>query len=153
MEEDQKANGGYFDTREKGLAPPLVTTKFITRDFGNASPRFIRSTMYYVPATDDMRKQSGVPFGVVISPLGKNQENNNSLQINYFHILRFHFSNIAKLGADEIEPPVTDFGPSGPVRCMRCKAYMCSLMQFIDGGRRFQCPFCKGKEETCLKKI
>ena len=69
------------------------------------------------------------------------------------HILIIHFSNIAKLGADEIEPPVTDFGPSGPVRCMRCKAYMCSLMQFIDGGRRFQCPFCKGKEETCLKKI
>merc|ERR1711899_485144 len=123
MEEDQKANGGYFDTREKGLAPPLVTTKFITRDFGNASPRFIRSTMYYVPATDDMRKQSGVPFGVVISPL-------------------------AKLGADEIEPPVTDFGPSGPVRCMRCKAYMCSLMQFIDGGRRFQCPFCKATTEV-----
>jgi len=123
MEEDQKANGGYFDTREKGLAPPLVTTKFVTRDFGNASPRFIRSTMYYVPATDDMRKQSGVPFGVVISPL-------------------------AKVAADEIEPPVTDFGPSGPVRCMRCKAYMCSLMQFIDGGRRFQCVFCKATTEV-----
>ena len=154
MEEDQKANGGYFDTREKGLAPPLVTTKFITRDFGNASPRFIRSTMYYVPATDDMRKQSGVPFGVVISPLGKKRI--KKIMIAYkliIHILMIHFSNIAKLGADEIEPPVTDFGPSGPVRCMRCKAYMCSLMQFIDGGRRFQCPFCKGKEETCLKKI
>ena len=65
MDEDQRANGGYFDTREKGQAPPLVTTKFITRDFGNASPRFIRSTMYYVPATDDMRKQTGVPFGIV----------------------------------------------------------------------------------------
>ena len=41
---------------------------------------------------------------------------------------------MAKVGKDEIEPPVTDFGPSGPVRCIRCKAYMCSLMQFIDGG-------------------
>ena len=88
MDEDQRANGGYFDTREKGQAPPLVTTKFITRDFGNASPRFIRSTMYYVPATDDMRKQTGVPFGIVLSPL-------------------------AKVAADEIEPPVSDFGPSG----------------------------------------
>ena len=52
------------------------------------------------------------------------------------------------MGADEIEPPVTDFGPSGPVRCMRCKAYMCSLMQFIDGGRRFQCGFCKATTEV-----
>merc|ERR1711878_233191 len=74
----------------------------------------MRSTMYYVPSSEDMRKQTGVPFGLVISPM-------------------------AKVGKDEIEPPVTDFGPSGPVRCIRCKAYMCSLMQFIDGGRRFQC--------------
>ena len=44
--------------------------------------------MYYVPATEDMRKQTGVPFGIVLSPL-------------------------AKVAKDEIEPPVTDFGPSG----------------------------------------
>ena len=31
---------------------------------------------------------------------------------------------------------------------MRCKAYMCSLMQFIDGGRRFQCVFCKATTEV-----
>ena len=53
---------------------------------------------------------TGVPFGLVISPM-------------------------AKVAKDEIEPPMTDFGPAGPVRCIRCKAYMCSLMQFIDGGR------------------
>jgi protein transport protein SEC24 len=123
MEEDQKANGGFFDTREKGQTPPLVTTQFVTRDYGNASPRLIRSTMYYVPSSEEMRKQTGVPFGLVISPL-------------------------AKAGVDEVEPPVTDFGPSGPVRCIRCKAYMSSLMQFIDGGRRFQCAFCKATTEV-----
>jgi protein transport protein SEC24 len=123
MEEDQKANGGYFDTREKGAPPPLITTDFVVRDFGNASPRFIRSTMYYVPSTEEMRKQTGVPFGLVISPM-------------------------AQVGDNEIEPPVTDFGPSGPVRCIRCKAYMCSMMQFIDGGRRFQCMFCKATTEV-----
>lgn len=126
MEEDQLSNtknGGFFDTREKGAPPPLVTTKFVTRDFGNASPRFIRSTMYYVPSSEDMRKQTGVPFGLVLSPF-------------------------AKVSSDEIEPPVTDFGAAGPVRCIRCKAYMCSLMQFIDGGRRFQCVFCKATTEV-----
>ena len=55
----------------------------------------------------------GVPFGLVISPM-------------------------AKVSKDEIEPPVTDFGPIGPIRCIRCKAYMCSLMQFIDGGNFHQ---------------
>ena len=52
-------NGGYFDTKDKGAPPPLVTTNFVTRDYGNASPRFMRSTMYYVPSSEDMRKQTG----------------------------------------------------------------------------------------------
>jgi len=123
MDEDQRANGGNFDTKEKGQTPPLVTTKFTVNDYGNASPRYIRSTMYHVPATEEIRKQSGVPFGLVISPLARIQEG-------------------------ESEPPVSDFGPSGPVRCMRCKAYMSPMMQFIDGGRRFQCVFCKATSEV-----
>ena len=58
--------------------------------------RYIRSTMYHVPSTEEIRKQTGVPFGLVISPLARIQEG-------------------------ESEPPISDFGPSGPVRCMRCK--------------------------------
>lgn len=123
MEDDQKNNGGEFHTKEKGLVPPLVTTKFVAQDFGNATPRFIRSTMYTVPATEELRKQSGVPFALVLSPLANVMEG-------------------------EREPPVTDFGPSGPVRCIRCKAYMSPFMQFIDGGRRFQCAFCKATSEV-----
>ena len=42
----------------------------------------------------------------------------------------------------------SDFGPEGPVRCSRCKAYMCPLMQFTDGGRKFQCPFCRAITEV-----
>ena len=118
IEEDQRAHSGYFDTKEKGATPPLVTTKFCVRDYGNASPRFMRSTMYNVPATPDMMKQCGVPFSLVISPFAPVEEG-------------------------EHDPPVSDFGPTGPVRCARCKAYMSPFMQFIDGGRRFQCPFCK----------
>ena len=34
-----------------------------------AGPQHIRSTMYTVPDTPDMKKQTGVPFGLVISPL------------------------------------------------------------------------------------
>jgi len=123
MEEDQAAKGGFFDTRDKGAVPPLVSTKFVTRDYGNASPRFIRSTMYSVPNTPDMLKQTSVPFGLVISPFAPVEEG-------------------------ETEPPISDFGAVGPVRCVRCKAYMCPFMQFIDGGRRFQCPFCKATSDV-----
>ena len=57
-------------------------------------------------------KQTAVPFGLVISPF-------------------------AKLEKGEMVPPVVDMGQIGPVRCIRCKAYMCPFMQFIDGGRRY----------------
>ena len=36
----------------------------------------------------------------------------------------------------------------GPVRCTRCKAYMCPFMVFTDGGKRFACVFCKATTEV-----
>uniref|UniRef100_A0AAX7UXG6 SEC24 homolog D, COPII coat complex component n=1 Tax=Astatotilapia calliptera TaxID=8154 RepID=A0AAX7UXG6_ASTCA len=43
---------------------------------------------------------------------------------------------------------VVNHGDTGPVRCNRCKAYMCPYMQFIDGGRRYQCGFC-----NCVNEV
>ncbi|XP_077280362.1 COPII coat complex component secretory 24CD [Temnothorax americanus] len=123
MQDDQNMRGGVFITSQKGLVPPLVTTNFITQDQGNASPRYIRSTMYTVPTTTDIIKQTNVPFGLVISPM-------------------------ARIVQGECEPPIVDMGEIGPVRCVRCKAYMCPFMQFIDAGRRFQCMFCKATTEV-----
>ncbi|KAF4084974.1 hypothetical protein AMELA_G00112270 [Ameiurus melas] len=117
--EDDKANKSNepFVTGVRGQAPPLVTTKFHVKDQGNASPRFIRCTAYNMPCTSDMAKQSQVPLAAVIKPL-------------------------ATLPPDENPPYIVDHGESGPIRCNRCKAYMCPYMQFIEGGRRFQCSFC-----------
>lgn len=66
--------------------------------------------------------QTNIPFGLVISPM-------------------------ARIVQGECEPPIVDMGEIGPVRCVRCKAYMCPFMQFIDAGRRFQCMFCKATTE------
>lgn len=73
-------------------------------------------------------KQCSVPFGLVISPM-------------------------ARLESGEYPPPVVNFGELGPVRCIRCKAYMCPYMQFIDSGRRFQCLFCKATTEGDNKTV
>jgi len=61
MQDDQRNRSGIFYTNQKGLVPPLATTNFITQDQGNASPRYIRSSMYNVPATIDMMKQVRTP--------------------------------------------------------------------------------------------
>lgn len=54
---------------------------------------------------------------------------------------------MAQVEEGEYEPPIVDMGEIGPVRCIRCKAYMCPFMQFVDAGRRFQCVFCKATSE------
>ncbi|CAO1356003.1 unnamed protein product [Diamesa hyperborea] len=123
MAENQRTAGGAFSTAPVGQVPPLVTTKFITQDQGNSGPRFMRSTMYSVPATTEMMKQSAVPFALVISPF-------------------------ARVVDQEMTPPIVDFGEVGPIRCIRCKAYMSPHMQFIDAGRRFQCLLCKATTEV-----
>ncbi|KAH1004221.1 hypothetical protein HUJ04_004007 [Dendroctonus ponderosae] len=123
IRDDQASRSGLFVTNEKGLVPPLVTTNFVVQDQGNCSPRFIRSTMYNVPISQDILKHTAVPFSLVISPM-------------------------ARVGKDEYPPPIVNFGELGPVRCIRCKAYMCPYMQFIDSGRRFQCLFCKATTDV-----
>ena len=50
-QDDQKTRSGIFVTNQKGLLPPLVSTNFEVQDQGNASPRYLRSTMYNVPIT------------------------------------------------------------------------------------------------------
>lgn len=117
--EDDRNNRGSepFVTGVRGQVPPLVTTNFLVKDQGNASPRYIRCTSYNIPCTSDMAKQAQVPLAAVIKPL-------------------------ARLPPEEASPYVVDHGESGPLRCNRCKAYMCPFMQFVEGGRRFQCCFC-----------
>ncbi|RLW04051.1 hypothetical protein DV515_00006056 [Chloebia gouldiae] len=123
--EDDRNNRGSepFVTGVRGQVPPLVTTNFLVKDQGNASPRYIRCTSYNIPCTSDMAKQSQVPLAAIIKPL-------------------------AALPLEETVPYLVDHGESGPVRCNRCKAYMCPFMQFIEGGRRFQCCFC-----SCVTEV
>ncbi|ELT99740.1 hypothetical protein CAPTEDRAFT_210583 [Capitella teleta] len=115
--DDKRNRSGVFQSAPRGSVPPLITTPFVCEDQGNSNPRFIRSTMYNIPYTNDMMKQCHVPFALSITPF-------------------------AKLNPKETQPPIVDLGQLGPVRCNRCKAYICPYMQFIDGGRRFQCCFC-----------
>ncbi|XP_045919744.1 protein transport protein Sec24D [Micropterus dolomieu] len=124
IEDDQAKHGGQvFNTNVRGQVPPLVTTDFTVHDQGNASPRFIRCTTYSLPCTADLAKQCQVPLASIIKPF-------------------------ASLPKNETPLYVVNHGETGPIRCNRCKAYMCPYMQFIDGGRRYQCGFC-----NCVNEV
>ncbi|EFO19073.1 Sec23/Sec24 trunk domain-containing protein [Loa loa] len=118
IEEDRSTRSGTFPTGYPTAEhPPLTSTEFIAQDQGICSPKFMRSTLYVAPASSDMLKNSQMPFAVAVTPF-------------------------ARLHPDEMQLPIVDLGELGPVRCHRCKAYMCPFMEFQDGGRRFRCPFC-----------
>ncbi|KAA0723816.1 Protein transport protein [Triplophysa tibetana] len=123
-EDDQARRGGQvYATNVRGQVPPLVTTNFTVQDQGNASPRFMRCTTYSFPCTADLAKQCKVPLAAVIKPFATLPQNETPLYI-------------------------VNHGEVGPIRCNRCKAYMCPYMQFIDGGRRYQCAFC-----SCVNEV
>ena len=49
---------------------------------------------------------------------------------------------LAKIPDTEQQPHLVEGREDGPIRCKRCKCYMCPGFGFIDGGRRFQCHLC-----------
>ncbi|KAK3546476.1 hypothetical protein QTP70_026325 [Hemibagrus guttatus] len=124
IESDQARRGGQvYTTNLRGQVPPLVTTNFTVQDQGNASPRYMRCTTYSFPCTSDLAKQWQVPLAAIIKPFATVPKNETPLYI-------------------------VNHGEAGPMRCNRCKAYMCPFMLFIDGGRRFQCGFC-----NCVNEV
>ncbi|XP_067628824.1 protein transport protein Sec24C-like isoform X2 [Eurosta solidaginis] len=121
--ENKNSTGGAFITNEQGLLPSLVTTKYVLEDQGNSSLRYVRSSLYCIPATADLLKTTALAFTLYISPMARTVEG-------------------------EYEPPIVNFGELGAIRCNRCKAHM----QFVDAGRRFQCLMCKVRRDG-KKKI
>uniref|UniRef100_A0A8B9BNU1 SEC24 homolog D, COPII coat complex component n=1 Tax=Anser brachyrhynchus TaxID=132585 RepID=A0A8B9BNU1_9AVES len=118
IENDKASRGGQiYATNTRGQVPPLVTTDCVIQDQGHASPRYIRCTTYCFPSSSDMAKQAHIPLAAVIQPFALVPQNETPLY-------------------------VVNHGETGPIRCNRCKAYMCPFMQFIEGGRRYQCGFC-----------
>ncbi|KAL3314286.1 Protein transport protein Sec24C [Cichlidogyrus casuarinus] len=123
IENDRSVHSGtIFSTGARGVIPPLVTTEFSCRDEGNCNPRFIRSSLYSVPTSSDLLKQCGLDFTITCCPF-------------------------ARLHPSDQPVMLSDLGHIGPVRCVRCKAYMSPVMSFVDGGRKFCCPLCGGKTD------
>lgn len=71
MEDNAKNCSGIFQTGVKASVPPLVSAEFTVQDQGVCSPRFLRSTMYTVPCTADMLKQSHLPLAINITPFAR----------------------------------------------------------------------------------
>ena len=84
---------------KSNTVPPSAGVPFIAVDEGNASPKFIRSTLTHVPSNGNTLKTSGLPFGILIQPM-------------------------ADIGDGEEEVPTASTESEGPFRCKTCGTYI-----------------------------
>lgn len=116
-------NVKLYSTKDMRIPPPPSTISYVVNDEGNASPRFMRMSLYTVPTTKELLHQSRLPLSVVMQPL-------------------------ADVGPGEEVPPLVNFGEAGPLRCQRCRAYINPFVKFIDGGQRYVCSLCSVPNEV-----
>ncbi|KAK4521396.1 Translation factor guf1 mitochondrial [Mucor velutinosus] len=104
----------YYGTCDLQEPLPLASTHFRSLDQGNCNPHFMRSTLQTVPATADLMRDTGLPFGLVLQPLAQLHPDDTALLV-------------VPLAA----------------RCSRCKAYINPWCKFTQGGQKFVCNLCE----------
>ncbi|KAL7667369.1 hypothetical protein ACOME3_010814, partial [Neoechinorhynchus agilis] len=125
----QAANAKYTNTIQPTVSPSepipplaIILDNVAFYDTGNCNPRYVRSSIYGIPTSSDILKQSQIPFALALTPMAEPNPAEEPLACTRFPVI--------------------------PVRCSRCQAYMCPWMKFQDGGNRFQCPMCDQTSET-----
>eukprot|EP00835_Amoeboradix_gromovi_P002504 NODE_144_length_17694_cov_0.489741.p1 type:complete len:1083 gc:universal NODE_144_length_17694_cov_0.489741:6165-2917(-) len=101
---------------DRSAIVPLTTTICHMKDMGNCIPRYMRCSTS-IPVSDEFKQKCQIPLGLIVHPLVDNEYDEEILTV--------------------------DTRPfKGPVRCNKCRAYMCPRMSFTNGGKSYVCGFC-----------
>ncbi|XP_031503945.1 protein transport protein Sec24-like At3g07100 isoform X1 [Nymphaea colorata] len=82
----------------------------------NCHSRYLRLTTSVIPNSQSLLSRWHLPLGAVVHPLAE--------------------------PPDGEEVPVINFGPTGIIRCRRCRTYINPYVTFTDGGRKWRCNIC-----------
>lgn len=82
----------------------------------NCASRYLRLTTSAMPNSQSLLARWHLPLGAVVHPLAE-----------------------APKGE---EVPIVNFGPTGIIRCRRCRTYVNPYVQFMDAGRKWRCNMC-----------
>ena len=98
-------------------SPPAANTEFVVQDAGNCSPRYMRATLNQWPERFELMSMCSMPLGLIVQPMASPAQGEEGVA-------------------------VVDMGEMGPLRCLRCKAYVNPHFRFNEQGRRYTCNFC-----------
>ncbi|XP_077243526.1 protein transport protein SEC24 A-like [Tasmannia lanceolata] len=82
----------------------------------NCHPKYLRLTSPAIPNSQSLLSRWHLPLGAVVHPLAE--------------------------ASDGEEVPIVNFGPTGIIRCRRCRTYVNPYVTFTDGGRKWRCNIC-----------
>lgn len=111
------------------ISPPDAGTQFHSIDQGNSLSKFMRSSLYYIPESEQLRLATKLPIAVTVRPFAPTLENEDPIQLVDFS------TNDPQ---NRPEDPLS----IGPIRCHRCRAYVNPSMQFTYN-QRFVCNICQ----------
>lgn len=105
IEGDRETRNGVFPTGyPTAEQPPLFSTDFLAQDqgfifqvcnfynLGNSNPKFIRSTVYAFPQSQDMVKNSYLPISLSITPIAVLHANEVKIIKLNINLNKFRFS-------------------------------------------------------------
>ncbi len=121
IENDRSQRSGLFQTGPTSVAPPLATTDFSCRDEGNCNPRFMRSSLYNVPTSQDLLKQIGLPFVLSVQPFAELHPDDQPL------VLTDMGPQVSKLLTPE-SLPLVNIGPGDIGGGLRVSLYLLVLL-------------------------
>ncbi|CAH2354147.1 SED5-binding protein 3 [[Candida] railenensis] len=116
----------------QNVVPPVSGTQIRCFDQGTASPKFIRSTMYNVPESEQLRAATKLPISVTIRPFAPLSKNEAPIPV----------VDMSQLGSIPGQPATSISADVGPPRCHRCRTYMNPAMQHNMSGK-FSCNICQ----------
>jgi protein transport protein SEC24 len=130
--------------------PMTALIRSVNVDMGYATPKRMRMTMYTIPTTAAILNTCQIPLAAVLQPFadkgaGKEKWNGNQKRQDK-NSSSSCFSALYEL-IGEADVPLVDFGPSGPLRCRRCGAYMNPFKKFTDNVISFFCKLCDVSNE------
>ncbi|KAF8822533.1 Sec23/Sec24 trunk domain-containing protein, partial [Cardiosporidium cionae] len=121
--------GGKQLSTDRYIAPPSSLSAFTIIDKGSSSCRFMRMTLGQIPALLETLNASCLPLGLIAQPFADlGPEEAPFPQIDLTH------TGVDNLSAED--------GDGGPIRCLRCRAYINPFMQWESGQTVCVCNFC-----------